>query len=78
MARHGVKGVQLAAALRVGSDTVSRLKTNPPPLTFERIDEIAAAVTKCSRIGGIVRGVDLIENVNGFVEIKDSEQDPDV
>lgn len=44
--------------------SVSALKkaTSMPKINGERLDEIAAALTKLSKTGGLVRGVDLLED----------------
>lgn len=65
MARHHVSGKALADELGISTNAVSALRkaTTMPKINGERLDEIAAALTKLSEIGEAVRGVDLLENL---------------
>jgi putative transcriptional regulator len=64
MARHRVSGKALADELGVSTNAVSALRTaeTMPKINGQRLDQIAAALTKLSEIGGIVRGIDLLED----------------
>jgi len=64
MARHRVSGKALADELGLSTNAVSALRTadTMPRINGERLDQIAAALTKLSEIGGVVRGIDLLED----------------
>lgn len=64
MARHRVTGKELADEIGVSANAVSALRKaeTMPKINGERLDQIAAALTKLSRTGGMVRGIDLLEN----------------
>lgn len=64
MARHRVSGKELADEIGISANAVSALRKaeTMPKINGERLDQIAAALTKLSRTGGLVRGVDLLEN----------------
>lgn len=63
MARHRVSGKDLANELGISENSVSALRKSQtmPRINGERLDEIAAALTKLSATGGVVRGIDLLE-----------------
>jgi putative transcriptional regulator len=65
MARHRVSGKDLAKALKISPNAVYALKGSDkmPRIDGDRLDEIAAALTSLSKIGGVVKGVDLLENL---------------
>jgi transcriptional regulator with XRE-family HTH domain len=63
MARHGVLGHELAKALDVNETTVSHWKTGRKQPSLKRLDAIALAITKLSRLGEVVKGVDLLEEI---------------
>lgn len=62
MARHGVTGQDLAKALDISETTVSHWKSERKMPAIKHLDAIAAAITKLSKIGEIVRGIDLLED----------------
>jgi putative transcriptional regulator len=66
MARHKIKNKELAEELQVRPNTISDMKRTDtmPRIDGSRLDEIAAALTKLSKIGEVVRGVDLLEDRN--------------
>jgi|JI8StandDraft_2_1071088.scaffolds.fasta_scaffold78984_3 putative transcriptional regulator len=63
MARHRVSGKALADELGISTNAVSALRTaeTMPKINGDRLDQIAAALTKLSELGETVRGVDLLE-----------------
>lgn len=63
MARHRVSGTELAAELGISNNAVYALCKHDkmPRINGSRLDEIAAALTRLSRIGEKVSGVDLLE-----------------
>lgn len=63
MARHRVAGKELADELGISTNAVSSLRkaATMPKINGERLDQIAIALTKLSKIGGVVHGVDLLE-----------------
>lgn len=65
MARHRVSGAELAEKLGISENSVSSLRRaeRMPKINGERLDAIAAALTELSKIGGRVRGVDLLEDM---------------
>ena len=65
MARHRVTGKELSEELKISTNAVSSLRnsTTMPKINGERLDEIAAALTKLSKIDGVVRGIDLLEDL---------------
>ena len=64
MARHSVSGKELADELGISTNAVSALKSakTMPRINGERLDQIAAALTRLSRIDEKVRGIDLLED----------------
>ena len=64
MARHRVTGKELALALKCSENTVSTWKKAEtlPMIGGDRLDEIASAISSLSKIGGQVKGVDLLED----------------
>ena len=64
MARHRISGRELSEELKISANAVSALRNaeTMPQINGKRLDEIAAAVTKLSKIGEIVRGIDLLED----------------
>lgn len=64
MARHRVSGKALADELGISTNAVSALRTaeTMPKINGDRLDQIAAALTKLSELGETVRGVDLLED----------------
>jgi len=62
MARHSIKGKELAEKMHVSVETLSKWRNNPPPMTLKKYDAIAEALTKLSKIGEEVRGIDLLED----------------
>ena len=63
MAKHRVKGVDLAQELGISTNSVASLRKHKrmPRIDGDRLDKIAAALTKLSEIGEKVHGVDLLE-----------------
>ncbi|MGL5060307.1 MAG: hypothetical protein ACRC62_10010 [Microcoleus sp.] len=59
MARHFVSGREIAEDVGVGEDVVSKWRRSHAP--YQRWDAIAASITKRSRVGGVVRGVDFVK-----------------
>ena len=64
MARHRIKNKELADELEIRPNSVTDLKKadTMPRIDGTRLDQIAAAITKLSKIGGVVRGIDLLED----------------
>lgn len=64
MARHRVSGKDLADELGISTNAVSALRKSEtmPRINGERLDAIASALTRLSQSGGMVRGVDLLED----------------
>lgn len=64
MARHKVSGKELAEYLEVSGNAVSALRNadKMPRIDGDRLDQIAAGLTALSKIGGTVRGIDLLES----------------
>jgi putative transcriptional regulator len=64
LARHRVSGKELAKYLGCSENTVSKWRNSEtlPEIGGERLDAIAAAITTLSQVGGVVRGVDLLED----------------
>lgn len=67
MDTHGVKTKDLAKDLGVIPGTISGWRKESPPLTPDRLDAIAESITRRSIKGGIVKGLDLLENKNDFI-----------
>lgn len=63
MARHKVNGKEMAKHLKISDNAISALKNADvmPRIDGKRLDEIAAAINACSKVGGGVNGVDLLE-----------------
>lgn len=70
MARHRVTGADLARELGISANAMSALRRakKMPKINGDRLDEIAAALTKYSELGVTVRGVDLLEDMPGGIE----------
>jgi putative transcriptional regulator len=64
LARHKIKSVELAKELGISTNAMSGLKRadTMPRIDGDRLDELAAAITKLSKIGESIRGVDLLED----------------
>ncbi|BAS59907.1 hypothetical protein NIES2135_20640 [Leptolyngbya boryana NIES-2135] len=64
LARHKIKNKELAERLGVRPNTISDLKRadSMPRIDGKKLDELAAAITALSKIGGTVRGIDLLED----------------
>lgn len=64
MTRHRVTNKELAEHLDMRPNSISDLKNSLtlPRIGGEKLDEIAAAITALSKIGEVVRGVDLLED----------------
>ena len=64
MAHHKVTNKALAEATGLIPTTISRLKNadKMPRLSGDQLDALAAGLTKCSKRGGVIRGVDLLED----------------
>lgn len=62
MARHGVQARDLAKELSIGEAAISQWKTGKKMPDIKRLDAIAAAITKLSKIKETVRGIDLLED----------------
>jgi DNA-binding Xre family transcriptional regulator len=64
MAEHKVSNKALAEAVGLFPTSISRLKTadRMPRLSGDQLDALAAGLTKCSKRGGVIRGIDLLED----------------
>jgi putative transcriptional regulator len=64
MARHRVTGADMAKELGISTNAMSALRraAKMPKINGDRLDEIAAALTKFSELGETVRGIDLLED----------------
>ena len=63
MAKHGVGRDELAEVMGVQRSTVSNWRNGKKDPTLKTIDAIALAITKLSKRGETVTGMDLLEEV---------------
>lgn len=63
MARHGVGRDELAEELGVYGSTVSSWRKGTKVPTLGKVDAIAQAITKLSKRGEVVTGMDLLEEI---------------
>ena len=63
MARHGVGRDELAEELETYGSTVTSWRKGTTVPALGKIDAIAAAITKLSKRGEVVKGLDLLEEI---------------
>jgi DNA-binding Xre family transcriptional regulator len=64
MSRHRVTNKELSDYMEVRAATISDMRRSVtlPKIGGEKLDDLAAAITALSKIGEVVRGIDLLED----------------